>query len=278
MVHERVIRVVQGWRQEYWPRIKTFTRSIARNTLLGLVVFETYGSVISRMAPAGTTTPDVKRQQQQESTTKLSIDSILNTDIESVIVDRTLIDDDAEKLVVVQDSLDEYARASLSVHFGAGLAAGSLHAVAVSVLESKTLLAPSRPTISHFLHITAAQTLHHGLSHSLLFGSYEGIKRILIHNLYSVDTSTQYYGAGYLASFVMAGGVAGQVQHVASHYGEQYLDIRGLEHGSTAVAQSSSFPSIFRSMTRPALRQTLLAFPPAAIGFVAFEYGKKFAT
>jgi hypothetical protein len=278
-MRERVLRVVQGWRQEYWPRVKTFTRSIAKNTLLGLVVFETYGSVISRMAPEGTTSADLRQQQKQqdeESTTKLSINSILNTDIESVIVDRTLIDDEHENQVV-QDSLDEYARASLSVHVGAGLAAGSVHGVVVSVLESKALLAASRPTISHFLHITAAQTLYHGLSHSLLFGSYEGIKRILIHNLYSVDNSTEYYGAGYLASFVVAGGVAGQVQHVSSHYGEQYLEMRGLEYGSTAVAHSSSFSSVFRSMARPALRQTLRAFPPAAIGFVAFEYGKKFA-
>jgi hypothetical protein len=106
--------------------------------------------------------------------------------------------------------------------------------------------------------------IHHSLAHSLLFGSYESIKRGILQQVHSMDT--QYYGGEYLTTFAIAGGIAGQVQFAISHYTEQYLGLSdfSLRLRPTAVA--------------PNLRPFLWAFPPSAIGFVAFEYGKKFVT
>ena len=66
----------------------------------------------------------------------------------------------------------------------------------------------------------------------------------------------------------MAGGVAGQVQHVASHYTEQWLR---LEEG--AMATTSTTRNVWK-VRPPLLRSVLMAFPASSIGFVAFEYGR----
>jgi hypothetical protein len=121
-----------------------------------------------------------------------------------------------------------------------------------------------RQSFNNLPRLGAMNIIHHSLAHSLLFGTYESIKRGILQQLHSMDA--QYYGGEYMTTFAIAGGIAGQVQFAVSHYTEHYL---GLSDFSLRLRASAAAPT---------LRPFLWAFPPSAIGFVAFEYGKKFTT
>uniref|UniRef100_A0A7S2EED0 Uncharacterized protein n=1 Tax=Ditylum brightwellii TaxID=49249 RepID=A0A7S2EED0_9STRA len=197
-----------------------------------MAVFESYGYVVGEMAPSET------REK-------------------GVIISRQLVDDENSEMIVM-DEPDEYARATLPVHFGAGLFAGSIHGLGSTFFEWHPSNLPKFGIIN---------TFHHSVAHSLLFGTYEGTKRIIIHQVHSFDDETNYYGAAYLTVFGLAGGIAGQIQYVASHYTEQWL---GLSDSTLRLSM--------RSAAAPTLRPVLLAFLSSAIGFLAFEYGKNFTT
>lgn len=219
-----------------WGRLRAFTLNLVKNTVLGMVVFETYGYLVGQLAPAefDGNDEDARVYQQQH----------------------VLVDDETEKVLI--DEPDEFARASLLAHFGAGSVAGSLHGLLSSTLE--------RHHGQGFVRHTVLNTLHHSLAHSLLFTTYEASKRLILEQLHQVDHQTTYFGGAYLTAFGIAGGVAGQVQHAVSHYTEIRL---GLTVSALQLRQLQSIPP-------PALLPTLYAFPPSAIGFIAFEYGKKF--
>jgi hypothetical protein len=233
-----------------WARIRSFATTVLRNTLLGLAVFESYGYMIGRWAPP--LTAEVAAVAGDDT----------DTDTDTWMVVRQLVDDENDQ-VVVDDEPDEYARASLPVHFGAGFLAGSVHGIAASVMEGHATNLP-RYAMLH--------TVHHSLAHSILFGSYEAIKRTILHQVHSIDDSTQYFGGAYLTAFGVAGGMAGQLQHITSHYTEEWLGL------SSSNSNSSPLTASLRRVPAPALRPVLWAFPPSAIGFIAFEYGKKFMT
>lgn len=156
---------------------------------------------------------------------------------------------------------DAYARASLKTHYFAGACGGSVHAVASTFWES--LWKPS------LIRILPAMTIHHAIAHSVLFGCYETTKRGL---LATMSDSRKHDEIPYFASVTLAGGIAGQIQQVVSTYTEQWLRI--------AVVKETPQP-FTRHMVRfkatpPTVRSVLFAFPPSAISFVAFEYGKSF--
>lgn len=201
-------------------QIKSFVSSVVKNTILGVIVFETYSYSVGYLA------------------------------------DDTI------------DSLDEYARASLGSHYFAGANAGCAHSVASSVLESMN----QKPRIS----VVGVNMIHHGIAHSLLFGSYETIKRSIMRQLPEDFDTKQHIGIGYLGSVALSGGIAGQIQHVASHFTEQWLRLGDFESAATSGIRknSSDFFSRVVSASPPTVRHTLLAFPASAIGFVAFEYGR----
>jgi hypothetical protein len=217
-------------------RAKLFGQNLVKNTLLGFAVFESYGYVIRKVAP-----------------------SEFDPDTTTLAVQREVMDEESGRVVL--DEPDEYARALLPLHFGAGSLSGSIHGLASSLLDGSG----SHTSLARF---TLFNTIHHSLAHSLLFGGYESIKRLLVTQLHEIDRATQYYGGAYLTAFGIAGGLAGQLQHLASHYTEHWL---GLDNASLRL-QHRVPPPI------PAMRPLFYAFPPSAIGFIAFEYGKKFAT
>ena len=72
----------------------------------------------------------------------------------------------------------------------------------------------------------------------------------------------------HIASITLAGGIAGQFQHITSHISEQCLGLVNESKNSTSLLRRLKVASW------PSLRSTLLSFPPSAIGFLAFEYGK----
>jgi hypothetical protein len=223
--------------------------ALLKNTLLGTAVFEAYGFTVLKLAP---TTEEAFKRRQVE------------------------VDDDEGNTQVHMDEADEFARASLTSHFVSGLVAGTVHGVASTFIEGTGA--------SNILRTLPAMTVHHAVAHSLLFGSYESVKRAMLTTFLSdEDDGTQFYGGEYLVSFGVAGGMAGQIQHVASHYTEQLL---GITEGCAAAAAGDAGgvvrvafnPRTFSSLAAPAIRPILFAFPPSAIGFIAFEYGKKFMT
>jgi hypothetical protein len=74
----------------------------------------------------------------------------------------------------------------------------------------------------------------------------------------------------YFASVTFAGGIAGSIQHIISTYTEQWFRIENVQETPKPFT---------RHMIRiyavpPTIRSIVYAFPPSAISFVAFEYGK----
>jgi hypothetical protein len=153
---------------------------------------------------------------------------------------------------------DVYARASLSTHYFAGACGGSVHAVASTFWESIW-----NPRLMQTL---PAMTIHHAIAHSTLFGCYETCKRALLTNI----MSERHDEIPYFASVTFAGGIAGSIQHIISTYTEQWFRIENVQETPKPFT---------RHMIRiyavpPTIRSIVYAFPPSAISFVAFEYGK----
>jgi hypothetical protein len=224
-------------------RARAFLGSLIKNSLLGIAVFETYGFVISHVAAATRTT----------NTTALAAAAVDGT--APLPQDSNDDDDNDETTIPIKDEPDDYAQVSLATHASAGFLAGSVHGIAIGVWEGARM--PQQ---------LPRHALHHAVAHSVLFASYESMKRSALNIVQTYDPSLQVYGGAYLLSFGMAGGLAGSLQHVVSHCTEQLLLV-GTGGGHVPL----------RNIVAPTLQPTLLAFPASAIGFVAFEYGKKFA-
>lgn len=161
------------------------------------------------------------------------------------------------------DVSDPYARASMLTHAVAGSAAGCAHGVAGSVWDAA--FAAGREERRAVLRGTVGMIAHHAVAHSVLFASYEATKRLCVSNFTS--HSNELGGEGVepvirvetLGCVAVAGGLAGQAQHLVSHYSEQ-------------VFTSTTLP--IRWTAPPVLRPLLVAFFPSSIAFVALEYGR----
>ncbi|KAL7522618.1 hypothetical protein ACHAWX_007326 [Stephanocyclus meneghinianus] len=150
------------------------------------------------------------------------------------------------------------------------------------------------------MNYSIATLAHHLLAHAVLFGSYQWMKRSLSEcvTFYSCPiadseeaavTSQEkhigfvrpYFGNNkdffaHAAVITFAGGVAGQAQHLTSHLTEQWFGLT-----TTLTTKQKSLPEESVQLRKrillspwPSWRSTVLAFPPSAIGFLAFEYGK----
>ena len=173
------------------------------------------------------------------------------------------------------NSKDPYDRATIGMHVIAGSLGGVAHGVAGTIWETTaavtskqpstaTITPTASPSLSSWkqpLQVFPNVALYHGISHAILFASHEGIKRNLwqvVQDWDYLENTAMTTRVEYLACVSLAGGLAGQAQHVASHFLEQLL----LEEAGTIT----NF--------RPGLRPTLMAFLPTSIAFVAFEYGR----
>jgi hypothetical protein len=184
-------------------------------------------------------------------------------------------------------SMDAMDRAALPLHFLAGAAGGAAHA-ALSLALGTTLavgaeVAPSSssppPPAMHVrvpaARYSASTFLHHSLSHSVLFGTYQLSKRSLARlrpHLRRDGTAAARDGdddALRFATVAVAGGLAGQCQHVAGHLSERWLGLAAEESPPSSLRRLVMSPSSW-----PTWRSTALTFPLSAVGFLAFEYGK----
>jgi hypothetical protein len=173
---------------------------------------------------------------------------------------------------------DVYARASLQSHFLAGACGGLVHAIPSTFWEQQQVAMSSSRALSQCYYLSA-MIIHHSIAHSLLFGCYESIKReFVLRDIQQQQQQFRHDEIPYFASVSTAGGLAGQIQHVISHYTEQWLLLVGAENTTTAAPSSrlviQLLPRVV-SASPPTLRPTLFAFFPSAISFVAFEYGKR---
>jgi hypothetical protein len=255
-------------------RAGAFVSSVLKNAILGAAVFETYGYIVFKLAPDVQPTGDGKSENGLE---------LQGGDDRSFVAKGS-----SGEMEYNEDQFanheDEFARASIAIHFLAGGVGGSVHGIASTVIEN-----PLRGNMTSVLQRLPAMTVHHSLAHSVLFGSYEIIKRGLLSHAES--DGVQHFGLEYLASITIAGGFSGQLQHVFSHYTEQLLGITTdvqnpvplkTQHQAPSTSVGSSFFStrrmLLQNLSPPALRPALITFLPGAIGFVAFEYGKKITT
>ena len=141
----------------------------------------------------------------------------------------------------------------------------------------------------------------HTLAQATLFGSYESLKRLFLWNMRDDDVleeekSDNNYNENtgsnnqrkqqpplersraifssipqqrleYFTGVAIAGGLAGQCQHVMSHVMEQ-------QQPFAASSRPTGWWLPWAALL-PTARSTIWAFPPSAIAFLAFEYGKE---
>jgi hypothetical protein len=218
-------------------RVTTFVKSLVKNTLLGAAVFETYEYMVTYLAP-----PEQSCQQMNNKNDH-----------------NDLVDDDV------------YARASLQSHFLAGACGGLVHAIPSTFWEpqqpsSNVVIMSSSRALSQCYYLSA-MIIHHSIAHSLLFGCYESVKREFVLRDKQQQQQFRHDEIPYFASVSMAGGLAGQIQHVISHYTEQWLLLVRAENTTTAAPSSSRLviqllPRVVSASSPPTLRPTLFAFFP----------------
>ena len=230
-------------------RVPAFMTTLAKNTVLGMAVFATYESVVEYELPS----------------------SSVNDGNGNII------------------SPDPFAAATLSRHITAGVLAGAAHAGVNYTMDGMVRMRHNSfggvakgtaPAPSPFL----PYTMHHAISHGVLFGSYEGTKRVLIsflgggigenthHKANHDDDENMHYSN--LLAIGLAGGIAGTLQHVVSEYTETTF----VSSYSQIWQKDWTFSERLQLLPRaslPSPRALAMAFIPSSIGFVAFEYGKE---
>lgn len=242
-----------------------------KNTILGIVVFEVYGAIVDTLIPAPSVASRVNEKAQASNAATTAISTL--TDSSNLFV-------------------------PISIHSLGGFMGGASHGVVATVWDSITnttqhkhpIPAPFRfyptmlcnllnPAIISVRQHIPGMIAHHGLSHAVLFGSYELSKRLIFaHWIYGTRYShhrddDNYINehhvknmnhepmvkVEYLAYIFLAGGIAGQAQHISSHFTEKWFLL-------------NSYPA-FQSW-RTILFSLVMSSFPSGIAFVALEYGR----
>jgi hypothetical protein len=232
---------------------------------LGIVVFEVYGAIVDTLLPEPNRID--KRLQDNAAIASLSTFPITGSpSIKSLFT-------------------------TISIHSLGGFIGGTAHGVVATLWDSisstlqhnhpkhtpcrqyQTTLHKCLDSISSLMRQHILRTIaHHGISHAVLFGSYELSKQLIfsywIHNDYS-DQNPHYAKTvnkepmvqmHHLACIFVAGGFAGQAQHIVSHLTEKWLILN-----SSLACQSY----------RTALFPLLMSSFPSGIAFVALEYSRR---
>ena len=268
-----------------------------QNTILGIVLFEAYEYSIAQLENRTKTFRDGKKELST------SLDSNLNHKDKANI------------------ELLENRYLITSNYFVAGGIAGSIYGIlstgieklaSSSIFTFDNVAANLETKAPPFLSSSMKSIGHHSISYSSLFGSYELFKQTFFSLLRSheyhdstiildnkmnkddnrndIDSIHQYGDWNHIAVTTAAGGIAGSIQCIISHYSE---GMQKNMHSTTPTSitmdgqNSTSNHKIQnrRNITRlkstfqklppaPSLRAIIMAFPSSAIGFIAFEYGK----
>ena len=141
------------------------------------------------------------------------------------------------------------------------------------------------------MNYATSSILHHSIAHSMLFGSYQFTKRSLFHLAFTdsehtmatkdleEDAATLKTNRDIIhaTTIAAAGGFAGQIQHVTSHFTEQWFGLGDVmvDNGHRrSLSWNNALVRRLVMVSWPSWRSTMMAFPPSAVGFLAFEYGK----
>jgi len=204
---------------------------------------------------------------------------------------------------------DAFERVNVSQHFVAGAIAGSAHSILHIAFEAANyaknqhhkiqfqhLHLPANTSLTSMSSWSIFHTIHHSVAHALLFSTYEGTKRLLfgdasVHlratspfrqQVVNSDSDSvilieeeddEAHEVPDILLVSLAGGIAGQIQHVASHFTESWFRV-GDDHPVRSHWDGRHKLNMKLLGVGPSMRSTLMAFPPSAIGFVAFEFGK----
>eukprot|EP00536_Pseudo-nitzschia_multiseries_P001289 jgi/Psemu1/282921/fgenesh1_pg.16_\ len=183
----------------------------------------------------------------------------------------------------------------LARHYGSGFCAGSVHAVlgraiegittsTASILATTARATPAAPVtpVIQPAPLFLPYLLHHSVSHAVLFGSYETIKRGLLRSLLlSVedddkdDDNDNDEETGFerkLAAVALAGGTAGIGQQLVGDWTEGVASAVGAKGNSK---NPGALRSAIVRVPGYSARTLGMASVPTAIGFVAFEYGRE---
>ena len=171
-------------------QLTSFGRIFVTNTVLGMAVFGTYEGIIEHLAPPSS--------QDMTLNNAESASNDIRDENYAISAPPQLDYLDTEE----DEDNDDMDRATLPQHFFAGAMGGAAHAVLSLALEVKVnassdgLQTASKstnytstiamkpiqlqvPTLSY----SAKSILHHSLAHSVLFGSYQLTKRLLLNHL-----------------------------------------------------------------------------------------------
>mgnify|MGYP005848160247 CR=1 FL=1 len=219
-------------RSQQLARVGAFAKSLVKNTFIGTIVFESYCWLVESCNHQ-------KTISQAKEADKEGLPSIYK---------------------------DVFDTVPVWVHYFAGATAGSLQGLANHIWDTSAATISARKwTVLADLAPLSRSMMQHGISHSVLFGSYESLKRLFLWGILKKNDTDRIAQntliedipqkrIEYFLGAASAGGLAGQFQHASSHILEHYV------------------PGARLSL--PTLRSTLWAFPPSAIAFLAFEYGK----
>ena len=191
----------------------------------------------------------------------------------------------------------EPSSGAVSAHFLSGGVAGAAHAATSASLDMVTRPLALRPgwhsllpgPWSPSLHRLGYSAIHHSIAHSVLFGTYEGLRRplMMMTNAPSFpfkpspqsketepiddedDEDDVFINNTQLGCTALAGGLAGSLQHVVSHYTE-VIEVE-------AQFSLQWLAKRMRASPVPAPGAAVVAAMPSAIGFVAYEYGRDFS-
>ena len=247
---------IGGRLKDVMRRIPSFMATLAKNTVLGMAVFAAYERVVECELPTSSSSPSSSPAETNDD-------------------------------VVASDP---FATASLSRHVTAGLLAGTAHAGVNYTMDAlvrmrHTMFAGAAKGVRTATAPFVPYTMHHAISHGVLFGSYEGTKRVLMstfgsdgknrHTQTNYDEDTHYSD---LLAIGLAGGIAGTLQHVVSEYTETTFVTSYSQIWQAKGLTFSERLQLFPRASMPSARALGMAFVPSSIGFVAFEYGKEFLT
>lgn len=241
---------------------------LVKNTILGVVVFEAYGSIVDYFIPKPSSCNSVDEKMQTFNAAPADRPGVL----------RALPYINSFEIVV-------------GIHTLGGFIGGSAHGVVATLWDSvavalrttphrwdtATLHDSLNPAVRLMRQQLRGMILHHAFSHAVLFGSYELSKRLILshwtpgvkrtpnslgndENAALVKSTNQepMVQVEYLAYVFLAGGIAGQLQHTVSHFTEKFF-----------LRRSNSAFLPLRALVLP----FLVSFFPSGIAFVALEYG-----
>jgi hypothetical protein len=276
----------KGWRSRLpsFTQIAAFGRTFVTNTAMGMAVFATYEGLIDHFA-------------DQSSSSDID-DKVITANTENVPLSLHFF---AGALGGVSHSIVSLVLETKLSILNQGTAAAaavatSNHTRIVSIAPPKQFT-PTLPFLTmHYptLRYSIATIAHHSLAHSVLFGSYQSTKwlladyyttinsrledstaMVLDSSQESKDDTINKEAIIYASVIAFAGGIAGQAQYLISHFTEQWFglsnaaidDIKETRIDNRRVGMKQQF-------AMPAWRPALMAFPPSAIGFLAYEYGR----